>query len=797
MPANWPHCFNQQLTDPCLETKLSGLLADMSLAQKVGQMIQPDIRYITPAEVGEYQIGSVLSGGGAPPNNDHRSSAADWLALADEFYDAALQSGCVVPPAWGIDAVHGNNNLFGATLYPHNIGLGASRSPELVRQIASATAVEVQATGLDWTFAPTLAVVQDDRWGRSYEGFSECSDLVTHLTAPAVEGYQGEIGCNDFLRGRYVIATAKHFLADGGTDEGIDQGNTTCSEEDLLQIHGRPYAAAVAAGVQVVMASFSSWQGEKMHGHHYLLQKVLKDTMGFDGFIISDWNGHGQLTRLSNVAGDEAVNAGIDMLMAPEDWRELWHNTIKDVEDGLISEARINDAVTRILRVKLRAGLVFPNRPSTRSMAGKVELVGCEHHRELGRRAVRESAVLLKNKNNILPLARNQRILVTGRAADNVAIQAGGWSLTWQSDDVSNDDFVGATSIYEAIRQATGAANGQAELIAEPTPEDLKRFDAAIVVYGEKPYAEGYGDISHLSYSSLYPEDAGHLRRISEAGIPLVSVFLSGRPLWVNPQLNDSDAFVAAWLPGSEATGLADLLFSDGSCDFTGKLSFSWPVDPYQASFNRTDKNPLFPIGYGLSLQDKDLLPDDLNEQDPTNYSPDAEALLIFRRHALSPFTMFVGDDLNWNLPVFGRSFQSHNRTVSVQSADWQRQEDVRRVTWSGGSGQVYFRSSHPLDISHLIEAGALIELTLCVHKPATKPVILRLDSEHPESASIDITDRLKELGVEDWQTIRINIESMHRTGLDESGISTPFLLYTTGELELSFADIAIRKPQQ
>ena len=386
---------------------------------------------------------------------------------------------------------------------------------------------------------------------------------------------------------------------------------------------------------------------------------------------------------------------------------------------------------------------------------------------------------------------------MTGRAADNVAIQAGGLSLTWQSDDVSNDDFVGATSVYEAIRQATGAANGQAELISEPTPEDLTRFDAAIVVFGEKPYAEGYGDISHLSYSSLYPEDAGHLRRISEAGIPIVSVFLSGRPLWVNPQLNDSDAFVAAWLPGSEATGLADLLFSDGSCDFKGKLSFSWPVDPYQASYNQTDKNPLFPFGYGLTLQDKDLLPDDLSEQDPTNYSADAEELLIFRRHALSPFTMFVGDDRNWNLPVFGRSFQSHNRTVSVQSADWQRQEDVRRVTWSGGSGQAYFRSSHPLDISHLIEAGAFIELTLCVHKPATKSVILRLDSEHPESASIDITDRLNELGVEDWQTIRINIESMHRAGLDESGISTPFLLYTTGELELSFAEIAIRKPQQ
>lgn len=792
MPQKWPASYNHKLADPGLESRIDDLISSMSLEQKIGQMIQPDIRFITPEEVGEFQIGSILSGGGAPPHENSHATVDDWLNLADKFYDAAVASGCVVPPAWGIDALHGNNNLFGATLFPHNIGLGATRNPILIKQIAEATSLEVAVTGLDWTFAPTLAVALDGRWGRTYESFSESSDLVTSLTAPAVEGYQGSIDDDEFLQGKYIIATAKHYLADGGTEGGLDQGNTVCDEDELWQTHGRPYADAIAAGVQTVMASFSSWQGEKLHGHHYLLQQVLKDSMGFDGFVVSDWNGHGQLSRASNVAGDEAVNAGIDMLMAPEDWRGLWHNMLDDVRGGRISMARIDDAVRRILRVKLRAGLTFPNRPSSRPLAGQKSLVGSEQHRAIARQAVRESAVLLKNSDNVLPLKPNLRILVTGSGADNLAMQAGGWSLTWQGDNAANEDFPGATSVFQAIVEAVTSAGGSAEFIADPTSEDAERFDAAIAVLGEPPYAEGYGDVSHLSFASSYPDDAKQLKALATWDIPLVSILFSGRPLWTNPELNASDAFIAAWLPGTEATGLTDLLFSDGSFDFTGRLSFSWPGEPAD---NLDAASSLFPLGFGLSLTDQDNLGNDLPESDSTRYQEDTSELRIFDRRPLSPFSLYVGDEADWNAPVFGRTFSSANNTLTVQSADWKRQEDVRKISWAGGPGQIFFRSDYPLDIRQLTADGAVIELTLCLHTPPERPVILRLDSEHPESASMDISAQINELIPEAWSKITVEIQDLHRSGIDETGITTPFLLYTDGCLELSLAEVLIKRP--
>lgn len=794
MTEKWPSSYNDHLRDNDLEARVSTMLNSMSVEQKVGQMIQPDIRYISPEEVGEFQIGSVLSGGGAPPNENPHSTIEDWLALADHFYDAAEAHGCIVPPAWGIDALHGNNNLFGATLFPHNIGLGAARNPNLVRKIAEATAVEVAVTGLDWTFAPTLAVALDGRWGRTYESFSQCTELVTELTESAITGYQGEVGSSHFLKGQHIIATAKHYLADGGTENGVDQGNAICDEKELWEVHGRPYAEAVRAGVQVVMASFSSWQGDKLHGHTYLLQHILKDTMGFDGFIISDWNGHGQLSRASNVSGDEAVNAGIDVLMAPEDWRELLRNTLADISEGRISANRIDDAVRRILRVKIRAGLTFPNRPSKRLLAGKKSKVGSEANRQLARQAVRESAVLLKNTKGLLPLKRKLRVMVTGSGADNLAMQSGGWSLTWQGDHASNSDFPGSTSIFQAVCAEVSSAGGFAELVSEPGHDDAERFDAAIVIFGEKPYAEGYGDTSHLSYSSNYPDEAKHLQLIKTLNIPVISVLLHGRPLWTNPELNASNAFIAAGLPGTEGAGLTDLIFSDGEYDFTGRLSFNWPESPTHNPAEMST-HPLFPIGYGLSLKDQDSLGSHLSEDDQTLISDESSRICIFQRRPLSPFTLYVGDEADWHMPVFGRTFSSVNDTVRVQSADWQRQEDVRNIRWHGEAGQIFFRSDYPLDIRPLTEKGVSIEATLCLHRKPDAPVILRLDSDHPDCASIDITDQLNSLDLETWQTLIFETKDFQQAGMDDTGVRTPFLLFTDGPLEISLAEVWINRP--
>jgi beta-glucosidase len=789
MSTLWPPAA--KLENPELEKQAWTLLDQMSLEQKVGQMIQPDIRNTTPRKAAEFHIGSVLSGGGSPPYDHKRASVNEWVDLADEYYDAALSAGEPLPIAWGIDAVHGHNNLFGATLFQHNIGLGAARNPDLVREVAAATAAEVAVTGLDWTFAPTLAVARDARWGRTYESYSESTSLVQSYAGPSVEGLQGRMMEKDFLQGHHVIATAKHFLGDGGTDKGIDQGDTLCDEGTLFDIHGRPYVSAIEAGVQVIMASFSSWQGNKLHGHRYLLQEVLKDRMGFDGFVISDWNGHGQLAAASNVSGDEAINAGIDMLMAPEDWHGLLQNTLEKVRKGVIKIERVNDAVLRILRVKLRAGLRFPNKPSKRKMAGRAEIIGCEAHLEVARRAVRESAVLLKNDNNLLPISKDKNIMVCGPGADNISIQSGGWSLSWQGDGSTNDDFPGSTSIFAAIKQAVDSGAGFAELCSDV--ERVDEFDVAIVVYGEMPYSEGHGDRQHLSYSSANPHDIALLRKL-EGKIPVISIFLSGRPLWVNPELNASDAFVAAWLPGSEARGLTDLLFSSGEVDFVGKLPFSWPKTPQQSPLNESDidYDPLFPFGYGLNLKTICKLSTIFSEVDATVVERPESDLSIFNVRPIPPFDMYVGDEGDWHSRVTGRNFLTMNRTVEVQTIDWQRQEDARRVSWHGGSGQLFFLANKGVDCSKLLLQASHLVITLCVHAAPKSRVMLRMESGYPNCAEMDITALLCVQPAEEWLTVYIDLSALTSSRLKLSSITTPFLLWTEGKFDVSIGSIGI-----
>ena len=611
----WPVLESPIERDPEIEAQIDELLAQMSVEQKVGQLIQAEIRWVDADDVREYHLGSVLNGGGSHPDENKYASVDDWVALADEFYDASMNTDegrLAIPVLWGTDSVHGLNNVIGATLFPHNIGLGATRNTDLIRRIGEITAIETAVIGIPWTFAPTVAVARDDRWGRTYESYAENPDIVRAYAGAVVEGLQGPLGSDTRLDDSRVLATAKHFLGDGGTTDGIDQGDNPASETELFEIHGQGYVSALAAGVRTIMASYSSSRGLKMHGNRYLLTEILKERMGFDGFVVGDWDGHSQVPGCTRRSCAAAINAGIDLVMVPRDWKRFYKNTVKQVRRGDITPTRLDDAVRRVLRVKFEAGLFDAGAPSSRRYAGQTEYLGAPAHRAVARQAVRESLVLLKNNNGVLPLARNQRVLVAGTGANDIARQSGGWTLTWQGTDNDNDDFPGATSIFTGIEEAVSTSGGSATLSVDGTYSQPP--EVAIVVFGEAPYAECRGDLGHLNYDALYPEDLQLLEKFQADRIPVISVFLSGRPLWINPHLNASDAFVAAWLPGSEGGAVADVLFrtrsGDINHDFRGKLSFSWPA-----------------YGYGLTYADDKTLPELPTDIGAAKYAqPDSRA---------------------------------------------------------------------------------------------------------------------------------------------------------------------------
>lgn len=586
--------------DAAMERRIAEIVAGMTLEQKVGQITQPDVRYITPDEVRRYYIGTVLNGGGAWPDNDKRSTLADWAAWADSYADAAMATDMPVriPLLWGTDAVHGHNNVSGATLFPHNIGLGAANDPNLIERIGRATARQVRATGLNWAFAPTLAVGQDRRWGRTYESWSSDPALVRRYGEAMVRGLQGELtGDAD------VLASAKHYLGDGGTFNGVDQGQTRATREELLETHGAGYLGALAADVQTVMVSYSSWYDTaagadhgKMHGNGDLITGYLKGELGFDGLVVSDWNGIEQVPGCAKDHCAQAVNAGIDVFMVPEDWRAFIANTLADVREGRIPEARIDDAVTRILRVKMRMGL-FDRPTSDSPLTGRVEALDAA---ELAREAVRKSVVLLKNENDALPLPRGRRVLVVGASADSLSNQTGGWSLTWQGTENANADFATGQTLLTALREALGEAN--VAFSADGTGVDVSQYDAVVAVLGETPYAEYNGDVrfpTPVQHSLQNPADLAALQAVSGKGKPVVTVLYSGRPAYANDLINLSDAFVAAFLPGTEARGLADLLVG-GEHDFSGRLSFAWPGSACSTG-ERPGDRVQFPRGYGLS----------------------------------------------------------------------------------------------------------------------------------------------------------------------------------------------------
>ncbi|MEH1125818.1 glycoside hydrolase family 3 protein [Micromonospora sp. CPCC 206061] len=567
--------------DPTLPvaTRVEDLLGRMSLDEKIGQMTQAERAFVTDADVTTYRLGSLLSGGGSAPSPNTPTS---WADMYDRFQAQALATPLAIPLIYGVDAVHGHNNVRGATIFPHNIGLGAARDPALVERIARATATEMAGTGVDWNFAPCLCVARNDRWGRTYESFGEQPEIATAMTS-YITGIQGE----------RVLATAKHYIGDGGTEGGDDQGDTRLSEADLRNIHLPPFAEAVRKGVGSVMISFSSWNGQKLHGHQYLISEVLKSELGFTGFVVSDWNGIDQIDGAPGMTAAEvrqAVNAGIDMVMVPETWRTFIGHLRAEVQAGRVTQARIDDANRRILAKKFELGL-FEQPLTDRSYLGTV---GNAEHRALARQAVRQSQVLLKNDGNILPLAReNNRIFVAGRSADNIGYQSGGWTITWQG---GSGAITPGTSILAGIR-ASVAPSTTVTYNANGTGIDSS-YRAAIAVVGETPYAEGQGD--RPGAMGLSSTDLNTIARLRAAGVPVIVVLVSGRPLDVATQVPNWRALLAAWLPGTEGEGVADVLF--GVHPPTGKLPVTWMASAGQQPINSGDgKPPLYPYGFGLT----------------------------------------------------------------------------------------------------------------------------------------------------------------------------------------------------
>lgn len=606
------------LQDPNISQKVEALLSQMTLDQKIGQMTLPERLSITPEDVKNYHIGGVLSCSGSSPGDNQ---PADWVAMNDAFWAASMAEDelhLAIPTLFGINAIHGNSNISGATIFPHSIGLGAANDPALIRKIASVTAREVLATGIEWAFAPNLAVAANMHWGRTYESYSERSEIVAACAAEFIPGLQADLGTNG------AIACVKHWVGDGGTTNGISQGETTLEKDQLESTHIAPYYRALNSGALTIMASLTSWNGDKCHGHKHLITDILKSEMQFQGFVVSDWDGIDYLSEDYHTAVALAINAGIDMVMISKNWKEFIERLKQHVKRGSVSMKRINDATRRILSVKFAYGLFDKPRPADRFWSNHHSFGGKEH-RAVAREAVRKSLVLLKNDGPVLPLKKNARIFVAGKSAHNRGHQCGGFSLNWQGLS-GNEHLQGGTSVWEGISEvAVNAVLSASDFGSDADPD---QHDVAIVVIGERPYAEGKGDIrssdqviveagaqikgsmnvlepygNTLELASLHPEDLRTVKTITDKGIPAVVVMISGRPLMVNPELDASAAFVAAWLPGSEGQGVADVLFGD--YDFQGRLSFSWPGGTEVPWAGGQRNQPLFPLGYGLSYLDE------------------------------------------------------------------------------------------------------------------------------------------------------------------------------------------------
>ena len=599
------------------DAEIKTLVGQMTLAEKAGQMTQPDLGAIKDfSDIENLFLGSILSGGSSDPKSGN--TLKDWADLYESCQKRSLKTRLAIPLLYGVDAVHGHNNVLGAVVFPHNVGLGCTRNPELIEQVAQITAKEIRATGIQWTFAPCVTVPRDIRWGRTYEGFSEDPSVVVPLGAAAVRGLQG----NDLSGPAAALGCAKHFIGDGGTsfksatgDGLLDQGDTRVDEATLRAVHLAGYPAAVDAGVGTIMPSYSSWNGLKCSGSKFLLTDLLKKELGFEGFLISDYNAIDQLVapakadaavESNNASGqvktadykkciEISVNAGMDMIMVTDRYRDFITLLQELVTEGKIPMERVDDAVTRILRVKFAQGLMKKDAALMPDAALQKDF-GSAAHRAVARKAVQQSLVLLKNDGKTLPLSRTaKRIHITGRGANDLGMQCGGWTVDWQGK--LGDVTTGGTSILKALREAAGK---ETQITVSNDGSGAKGADVALVVIGEEPYAEMKGDRSDLAISK---EDAAAVAAAKAAGVPVAVVVLSGRPLVLGSVADQADAILAAWLPGTEGQGVTDVLFGDAKP--TGKLSFTWPRSMDQVPLGHGKPavhDPLFPLGFGLGF---------------------------------------------------------------------------------------------------------------------------------------------------------------------------------------------------
>ena len=757
-PAAWPKAHSPAaITDAATERAIDALLARMTIEQKVGQVVQGDISSVTPADLARYPLGSILAGGNSGPYGDERADAATWARMVGDYRAASLKAGAGVPILFGVDAVHGHSNVPGATIFPHNIGLGASHDPDLIHRIGQATAAEIAGSGIEWTFAPTLAVPQDLRWGRSYEGYAADPALVKSYATAMVDGLQGKLMPGKPLGSLRVAATAKHFLADGGTKNGKDQGDAQISETDLIRTHAQGYPAAIDAGALTVMASFSSWNGVKNHGNPTLLTDVLKGRMGFEGLIVGDWNGHGQIPGCTVTDCAAALNAGLDLYMAPDSWKGLFDSLVRDVRAGKVSQARLDDAVRRNLRVKYKLGLMG----KTQVERGDPAQLGAPDHLAIAREAVAKSLVLLKNEGSVLPIKPGAKVLVAGAGADNMAMQAGGWTITWQGTDTTAADFPRGQTIGRAIVDAVTAAGGSARIDAAGDTQD--RPDVAIIVFGEQPYAEFQGDAENLLFKNGDKELA-MLKAMKARGIPTVAVFLSGRPLFMGPQINAADAFVAAWLPGTQGQGVADVLVAgkDGKSarDFTGRLPFAWPADarsPVAA--------PLFPMGYGLDYAHPHAQ-GPVNEDPKVKQGPAASDSLFLR-------TGKVVDP--WRLGI--------DSSVSARAVDVSAQEDARQFVWTG-PGAIAI-DGPPVDMTRQLNGAFALRIDWRVDAAKGAPITLSLGG-----ARLDISAKVAALPVGQPSSLIVPLRCFADAGATFDAVGTPLRLSANAGLSVSIRSI-------
>lgn len=773
VPAAAPVAAPAADTATAGEARIAAILSRMSLEHKIAQLIQPQINSFTPADMERYRFGSYLNGGNGGPYGDEFAPADRWLRLADEMFDAStrpLPGGePVIPTMWGTDAVHGHTNVVQATIFPHNVALGAANDADLVRRIGAATAAEIAATGIDWNFSPTIAVARDLRWGRAYESYSEDPAIVGPLGAALVEGLQGPARPDGKIAPGHVIATAKHFFGDGGTTRGVDQGDVEGDLDALKRVHAAPYKAAIAAGVDAIMASFNSINGTKMHGNRALLTDYLRGELGFDGLVVGDWNGHAQIPGCRNDDCPQALLAGLDIYMVPDDWKALHANLLRQVKDGTIPMARLDEAVARVLRAKLRAGLLDAGakRPSQRTFGGRMDLLGSSEHRAIAREAVAKSQVILKN-DGVLPLKRGARVLVAGAAADSVGQAAGGWTLTWQGGrDLERSRFPGATSIWQGIEQAVTQGGGSAALA--PDGRFTQRPDVAIVVFGELPYAEFEGDQKDLVLRD--EEGLALLRAFRAQGIRTVAVFLSGRPMWMNREINAADAFVASWLPGSEGAGVADVLI--GRQAATGRLPFRWP--------SRCEGSPLtgadvaFPLGYRRDASDTTRLAS-LPEACSALLAADSTAL--FGAGRLAP---------NVRALAFGRSLPAERAIaltqlrgaapaagVTVRGIDRSAQEDAREIAFEPGSA---------LLLEGVAPKPTAYRILYSIGQRPTEPVRLIYGNRAAGLRSLDVTRALSVAEGKDWREMIV-------TSACAPGLSGAIGFESTAKLTLRIATI-------